>query len=88
MVEAVVHPKFFEPFWRAHHMCGPMHKGIHQIPRKETWKKPKSEVGKPSYPKDHIEESEKEFLWDYIESYYEQSQYKNFLSRNIQATCR
>ena len=37
---------------------------------------------------EYIDESEKKFLWDYIESYYEQAQYKNFIPRYIQSTCR
>lgn len=37
---------------------------------------------------EYIDESEKKFLVDYIESYYEQTQYKNFISRYIESTCR
>ena len=37
---------------------------------------------------EYIDESEKEFLLDFIESYYEQSQYKGFIERSIHPTCR
>lgn len=37
---------------------------------------------------EYIDESEKEFLLDYIESYFEESEYNTFISRYIQPTCR
>jgi hypothetical protein len=37
---------------------------------------------------EYIDESEKKFLLNYIEDYYEKTQYKNFLPQHIQSTCR
>lgn len=37
---------------------------------------------------EYIDEDEKEFLLDFIESYYEESQYSTFIERYIHPTCR